>query len=448
MLPSALMLTAQFPEPNVTAVGGLYTHTGELFSGLTRLGCAMQVLTLPTPTFASPGAVGGGVHRVRPSEQVLAIPVGSDGEPTAQHLSLYSAELVAYVQRLVAETGLRPDVLHVHDFFLVPAALHIRRLLGIPVVMSAHILHSPLRAWWGSPIMADLAGLERMALHEVDAVIAVSHSMKRVMCESLGVPAGKVHVVHNGFDPAAFARAPSAAEAEVARRRMGLTHEHAPAVVYAGRLTRQKGVLPMLRAAARVLEEVPDAVFALAGPPLDREAPTDERRELFAQLAELQAAHPELTRQMRELGSLSRDELAHVYHVSAMAVIPSIYEPFGYAAVEALAAGLPVVASAVGGLPEILEHERTGLLVPLVPLVPPTGATCATAAAAAAGEVHRVDEDALAAAMIRLLRDRALSARLAAEGQRDVLTRFTREQMAAQTLDVYRSVARGVARAG
>jgi alpha-maltose-1-phosphate synthase len=415
--PHIFLLTSQFPPRSGHGVGGLYTHTGELFAGLTELGCTVEVLTLPFPQFDSPGESIDGVHRVRPSERVLAIPIGADAEPTAGHLMMYSEELVAFVCARIAAGAARPSVFHVHDYYLMPAALELRRRLGIPVVLSVHILHAPLRAWWGSPILPQLAGLEKMACAEADAVITVSHSMKAVLVDALGIDASKVHVVHNGFDSTVFAKPPTAAQAAHARQRLGVQGDE-PVVVYAGRLTRQKGVVPLLRSAVEVLRAAPNAIYALAGTPMSRDGQSDERKELLDGLEALYQQHPELAARVRVLGNLPREELAHLYHVATLAVVPSIYEPFGYAAVEAVMAGAPVVAAASGGLPEIIEHERSGLLVPV-----DTSAT-----------PHRIDEAALAAAQLAVLKDRRWAAQLVAQGQRRVLTTFTRQRMAAETL--------------
>lgn len=419
---SPLLLTAQYPSPAAASVGGLYTHTGELRAGLQLLGCRADVLTLPAGGFDGPGEVRDGVHRVRPSERVLSIPLGSDGQPNAAHLMLYSQELVQYARRWFEESGRRPAVLHVHDYFLMPAALQLRSLLGIPVVLSVHMLHDPLRTWWGAPIVPPLAALERTACLEADAVVAVSASVRQLVVEHLGVAPSKAHVVHNGFEASRFSRPPSP---ETAARVAELVGPGAPLVVFAGRLTLQKGVLPLVRALRRVVAEFPDLTLALAGVTFDRQGQTDERRRLLDELEHVLAETPDLQRHLRPLGNLSRDELAALYQRAAVAVVPSVYEPFGYAAVEAMAAACPVLVSDVGGLPEIIEHERTGLLIPVDRTQPP----------------HQVDEAALAAALLRVAREPAWAARLAEAGARSVAERFTRERMAAEMLAVYRTVA-------
>jgi glycosyltransferase involved in cell wall biosynthesis len=265
-----------------------------------------------------------------------------------------------------------------------------------------------------------------MACQSADAFITVSRAMKDVLATALGVSTDKISVVHNGFDPGPFQQPPSDDEARRARARLGISGAE-PVVVYAGRLTRQKGVMPLLRAAIQVIEQVPDVVYALAGTPTTREGQSDERLELLDQMDALLARHTALAREVRSLGNLSRPELAHVYHQAAIAAVPSVYEPFGYAAVEAMAAGVPVVATDVGGLPEIIQHETTGLLVPVHK--------------PAHGE-YRVDEDALAQAQLRLLGDPALAERLARRGQAHAITGFTHERLARDTLEVYRRTLR------
>jgi len=420
MLPRILLLTPQYPGRAGDAVGGLFTHAAELHAGLGRLGCPVTVVTPRMD--GGPTEVQGSVHWLRPSDQVFALPLGPDGEPTERHLTLYSQELVQYAVEQIQRTEERPQLIHVHDYYLVPAALELRRRLGVPVVLSIHILHAPLRTWWGSPLVPAVVGLERMACQSADAIVTVSGAMKDVLETAHGVPKDKICVVHNGFDPGPFTTQPSEDEARRARARLG-TSGAEPVVVYAGRLTRQKGVLPLLRSAARVIEQVPEVVYALAGTPTTREGQTDERLELLDQMDALFTQHPGLARRVRSLGNLSRPELAHVYHQAAIAAVPSVYEPFGYAAVEAMAAGVPVVATDVGGLPEIVQHDETGLLVPVEK---------------PAHREHRVDEGALVEAQLRLLRDRALAERLARRGREHVISRFTHERMARETLELYR----------
>jgi glycosyltransferase involved in cell wall biosynthesis len=419
MLPRVLLLTPQYPGRSGVSVGGLFTHAAELRAGLLRLGCPVTVLTPRMD--GGPTEVHDRVHWLRPSDRVFALPLGPDGEPTEQHLTLYSQELVQYVVEQIRRTQERPQLVHVHDYYLVPAALEIGRRLGVAVVLSVHILHAPLRTWWGSPLVSEVVKLERMACQAVDAIITVSRAMKDVLKTALGVQEEKISVVYNGFDPGPFTQPPSEEQARRARERLG-TSGAEPVVIYAGRLTRQKGVLQLLRSAVKVIEQVPEVVYALAGTPTTREGQTEERRELLDQMDALFTRHPALARRVRSLGDLSRQELAHAYHQAAMAAIPSVYEPFGYAAVEAMAAGVPVVATDVGGLPEIVQHEETGLLVPVQK--------------PAQGE-HRVDEDALAEAQVRVLRDRALADRLARRGREHVISRFTHEQMARETLEIY-----------
>lgn len=419
---SPLLLTAQYPSPAAPSVGGLYTHTGELRAGLRQLGCDADVLTLPAGRFDGPDEVSDGVHRVRPSERVLAIPLGSDGQPSAAHLMLYSQELVQYVRRWVDVTGQRPALLHVHDYFLMPAALQLRHQLGIPVVLSVHMLHDPLRTWWGAPIVPTLAALERTACLEADAVVAVSASVRQLLIEHLGVAPGKAHVVHNGFEASRFSLPASRA---TAARLAELVGPGAPLVVFAGRLTLQKGVLPLVRALQHATATFPELTLALAGVTFDRAGETDERRALLDELDSVLAAAPDLRRHLRPLGNLARDELAALYQRATVAVVPSVYEPFGYAAVEAMAASCPVIASDVGGLPEIIEHERTGLLIPVARDQAP----------------HRVDESALTEALLRIAREPTWAAQLAAAGAQVVAERFTRERMATEMLAVYRAVA-------
>lgn len=427
MSPRVFLLTPQYPEPGEVSVGGLYTHTQELVAGLEALGCQPTIITT---RLTKPSVVEGRVHRLQPALHILQMPLGADGNPTPQQLQLFNEQLGAYMLALVERTGERPDVLHCHDFWMVPAALHVRRVLGTKLLISVHMLHLPLRRWWGAMALDAVGQVEKGACHAADAIIAVSGSLRDVLHQELGVPLEKLSVVHNGFDTAPFRSAPEARELQRLREQWGLTDRRV--VAFAGRPSLQKGLVPLMRSAVRVLDAHPDVVYALAGLEpqyvhAKGQEGQNESRHIMEAVAELEARHPTLASRVKRLGNLSREQLAALYHLSDLTVVPSLYEPFGYAVVEPMAAGTPVVAVASGGPAEILQHGESGLLVP----------------AHRDGEGRlRVDETELADAQLRLLEDRGLAARLGRTGQQQAEARFTREHMARGTLDVYARLAR------
>lgn len=428
MSPRVYLLTPQYPEPGEVSVGGLFTHTQELVAGLEALGCQPMIIT---SRLTKPSVAEGRVHRLQPSASILQMPLGADGNPTPLQLQRFNEELAAYILALADRTGAPPDVLHCHDFWMVPAAIHVQQKLGAKLLVSVHMLHLPLRRWWGSVALDVVGDVEKRFCHAATALIAVSASMRDVLHDSLGVPREKISVVHNGFDTALFQTPPSPEAQAALREQWGLQGRRV--IAFAGRPTLQKGVLPLLRSAVQVLQAEPDVIYAVAGMEpqyihAQGQQGQGETHQLAEALAAFEAEHPELKSRVKRLGNLSREQLAALYHLSELTVVPSLYEPFGYAVVEPMAAGSPVVAVASGGPAEILEHEASGLLVPIH--------------RGAEDRLH-LDETELAQAQLRVLRDPALARRLREAGPRVAHTRFDRASMARATLDVYARLARG-----
>jgi glycosyltransferase involved in cell wall biosynthesis len=409
-LPRVLVITPEFP-PHTT--GGLGTHLLALAVGLAERGWTIDVV-LPAARSLDDGrwpeapapleAHRAHVHVVPASEATRAMhPSSRRGKQS------YSEDLRRYALE-VATSGARLDVVHVHDWFLAPVAKEVHERTGAPLVTTIHLLYKPLCEWCGYKMPAEAVTAEREACLAADRVIAVSHAMGTLINETYDVPAERVVAIHNGLDAASIAL--------FDRERPTVVP---PTIVYAGRLTRQKGVLPLVRSASRVLDVVPEARWILAGAVSEPMLSRDTSHELKDAIA----ADPRLAQAITLTGPVERSRLAEMYRDAALAVVPSVYEPFGYAALEAMCARLPVVASAVGGLSEIVEDGRTGLLVPLV--TTPSGE-------------RTPDLEALAQAQIELLRDPARARRMGEAGRARAIAEFPTGDMAEQTEAVYRAV--------
>jgi alpha-maltose-1-phosphate synthase len=229
----------------------------------------------------------------------------------------------------------------------------------------------------------------------------------------------RVHVIHNGIDPEEY----SAVSASDVLARHGIDPSR-PYVVFVGRITRQKGVTHLLRALLRVPAEV--GLVLCAGEP-DTPEMAAEVRSL---VGELEASRGGLIwiEQM-----LPRPDLIQILSHARVFACPSVYEPFGIVNLEAMACGVPVVASAVGGIPEVVVDGETGLLVPFE-----------AAPGASAGPANPVQFTAdLAAAMTRVALDPALGRRMGEAGRKRVVEEFSWRKIADRTASLYASLVGG-----
>lgn len=311
------------------------------------------------------------------------------------------------------------DLVHSHTWYANMAG-HLAALLhGIPHVLSAHSLE-PLRPWKAEQLGGGYAlssWAEKTSYEAAAAVIAVSAGMRADILRSYpDVDPGKVHVVHNGIDVSQWSRD----EDDDVLRTHGIDPDR-PSVVFVGRNTRQKGVPYLLRAAAHLPAEV-QLVLCLGA------ADTPElAAETQGLIDELRARRGSVVLIEK---MLPRREVVQILSHATVFACPSIYEPLGIVNLEAMACGAAVVASATGGIPEVVDDGVTGILVPLEQVQDGTGTPLDP-------EGFVTD---FAAALTAVVQDPERAARMGAAGRARAEQHFDWGSIAGATLEVYRGV--------
>jgi len=290
----------------------------------------------------------------------------------------YNALVAAKVNVSVKTNG-KYDVVHCHDWLTMKAGIQIKEETGIPLVLTIHSTEYD-RSGWVYPNQWFI-DIEREGMEKADRIIAVSHFTKRVIVEKYGINPDKITVVHNAVYPIA-------------------ENHKQEIVLFLGRLTIQKGAEFFLKAARKVVDYEPAVRFVVAG-----------AGDMLPGLID-QSVDMGISDRVIFTGRLTEEEVEHIYGISSVYVMPSVSEPFGITALEAISAGTPTIASKTAGFSEAFKN-------------------CL--------RVDFWDTDEMANKIISLLRYDPLHKTLAKEGKREI-DLFTWDRVAENTLDVYREL--------
>jgi glycogen(starch) synthase len=326
------VVTWEYPP---LVVGGLATHTEGLAGALARAGHDVVVLTLHHPD-APDDAVVDGVRVLRAHTDLPWLP---DDQFVARMASA-NHHLVTLTAAL---DDWRPDVVHAHDWLVAWTGDSLRELWDRPLVATIHATERGRNGGHVPPGQpAAINSVEWWLTYQASRVICCSRFMRDDVISAFGLPTDKVHVVPNGVDPQAWAPAAGQARAGVDR----------PLIVSWGRVQYEKGFQTLVQALPEVRLAAPGLRVVIAG-----------RGGYLAELHDLARAVG--VDDICEFpGFVPDHELRSMLHQATLAVIPSLYEPFGIVALEAMAAGAPVVAAGSGGLIEVIDATGAGTLFP------------------------------------------------------------------------------------
>lgn len=310
------------------------------------------------------------------------------------------------------------DLVHCHTWYTHLAGILTKLNYGIPLVVTVHSLE-PLRPWKREQLGGGYdfsCWVEKTALEMADAVIAVSEGTRNDVLKHFNIDSRKVHIIYNGIDPDEYHKV----DATPALSRYGIPADQ-PYVLFVGRITRQKGIIHLVEA-IRHMDPGFNVVLCAGAPDTPEIA-----AEMKTAVASIQAER-EGVFWIDEM--VDKPTIIKLYSGADVFCCPSIYEPFGIINLEAMACETPIVASMVGGIPEVVVHDETGVLVPL-----------AQQSESPFEPLHPKDfAHDLARPINRLMRDPERRAAYAAAGRRRAVEQFSWASIAEKTQQLYASL--------
>ncbi|NRS16059.1 DUF1957 domain-containing protein [Brevibacillus sp. HB1.4B] len=385
---TVLMLAWEFP-PHV--VGGLGRAVFDLARHLGQQGIVVHVLTGSADSCSIDETMEGvHVHRLPtylPSEQ-------ADFLAWVFQLNLAMVDATFKLWSL----GVRPDVIHAHDWLVSWAAIELKQRYSLPLVSTIHALEHGRHQGIHTPLQQRIHECERTLTQSSDSMIVCSKYMESEVMRLFGTPSSQLRVIHNGVD---LIPLPDVNREQL---RQELAIGDGPVLFFVGRLVQEKGVHLLLEAMARLRAEFPQAKLLIAG----RGPMQDEWKQLVHQMG--------LSEQVRFLGFVEDVRRNELFALADVAVFPSLYEPFGIVALEAMALGTPVLVADTGGLREIVRHGENGAMM------------------------FTGDPESLTNQLRWLLRDPDQRHQLAQTAMQDVKQFYNWTILATQTIDLYRSL--------
>lgn len=328
-----LMLSWEYPPKTV---GGLSTHVYNLCQSLKDEGNEVHVITCEEENAALEDVDNGVfVHRV--------IPYKLDTEDFTKWVMHLNFAIIEKASKLINING-GFDLIHAHDWLTTYSAKCLKWIYKIPMVSTIHATEYGRNGGIRTELQRYISSTEWMLANESWKIVACSSYMKKQVCELFSVQEDKVWVIPNGVNAVNIEE-----DLSGFRRKYALDNEKV--VLFIGRHVFEKGIQILIDTVPGILKSYPNAKFVIAG----KGPMTEELEDRVCKMG--------FKEKVLFSGYMNDEERDKLYKVSNVAVFPSLYEPFGIVALEAMAAGCPVVVSNTGGLSEIVQHKLNGLKV-------------------------------------------------------------------------------------
>ncbi len=379
-----LVLAWEFP-PRI--IGGIARHVAGLFPEIVRLGHVVYLLTVAVEN-SLPYEQVDGIHVHR-----LEVP---DQKDFFQWVRSMNQQMVKMGQQLSTEVEF--NLIHAHDWLVAEGSITLADKTQLPLVATIHATEYGRHNGIHTPSQRYVSDQERRLGAAARRVIVCSQYMLKEVERALGCPPAKVDVIYNGITPL-----PAVPDFDRVAWRLQFAPPDTKIIYYVGRLSHEKGIFVLLNALPRILETMGGKVRCIiVGSGSAQEA-----------LLKQQASHLGIKDKLIFTGFMPDQDLPKLQAVADCAVFPSLYEPFGIVALESFAAGVPVVVSDTGGLPEVVEDGVTGI-------------------------VTRVNNaHALAEGILRVLQDEELARTLVIQARAVLETKFNWAKLAQQTIETY-----------
>jgi|APFre7841882654_1041346.scaffolds.fasta_scaffold00004_129 glycogen synthase len=391
---SVLMLSWEFP-PRI--IGGISSHVYGLSMALARRNITVHVVTCDFPGALENEQVGGvTVHRF------------NSKIPSPSFLGWILSMNQAMAERaidVINDNDEEIDVIHAHDWLVAEAAVKVRHAFAKPLVSTIHATEMGRRGGIHNDYQRTINDVERHLVNQSSEVICCSNYMADQVSSALNVQSDRLHVIPNGVNAAKFG-----GEASTIPVKQLYAKNGERIVSFVGRLVHEKGVHVLVGAAPKVLAAMPNVNFVIVGEGAMKDYLAREAWDFGV------ADHVFFA------GFVDEKTLISIYRASDAAVFPSLYEPFGITALEAMAAKTPVIVTDTGGLAEIVEHEKTGI------------------------KVYVDNSESLAWGILRVLKNPDVAKRIRENGYQKVLREYDWNAIAERTMKVYNSALVAISR--